>query len=93
MEGLVANSAYMADIEGEIEAKARAYVGSQIVYRSCNGRAEVSRPVEDWSTLDGGAAGGALLHKRSAGRRATGQPELLRDEEAPPARGAGLASG
>ena len=30
LEGLAANSAYMADLDGEIEATARAYVGAAV---------------------------------------------------------------
>jgi hypothetical protein len=43
IEGLAESSAYMADLEGEIEATARAYVGAAIT-EIATFRAELSGP-------------------------------------------------
>ena len=43
MEGLAVNSAYMADLEGEIEETARAYVGAAVT-EIASFRAELSAP-------------------------------------------------
>ena len=43
IEGLAVNSAYMADLDGEIEATARAYVGA-VVTEIATFHAELSGP-------------------------------------------------
>jgi hypothetical protein len=43
IEGLAANSAYMADLDGEIEATTRAYVGAAVT-EIATLRAELSGP-------------------------------------------------
>jgi hypothetical protein len=43
IEGLTVNSAYMADLQGEIEATARAYVGAAVT-EMATFRAELSGP-------------------------------------------------
>jgi hypothetical protein len=43
IEGLALNSAYMADLEGEIEATARAYAGAAVT-EIATFRAELSGP-------------------------------------------------
>jgi hypothetical protein len=43
IEGLAPNSAYMADLDGEIEATARAYVGAAVT-EIATVRAELSGP-------------------------------------------------
>jgi hypothetical protein len=43
IEGLTVNSAYMADLQGEIEATARAYVGAAVT-EIATFRAELSGP-------------------------------------------------
>jgi hypothetical protein len=43
LEGLAANCAYMADLDGEIEATARAYVGAGVT-EIATFRAELSGP-------------------------------------------------
>jgi hypothetical protein len=43
IEGLAVNSAYMADLDGEIEATARAYVGAAVT-EIATFRAELSGP-------------------------------------------------
>jgi hypothetical protein len=43
IEGLAVNSAYMADLHGEIEATARAYVGAAVT-EIATFRAELSGP-------------------------------------------------
>jgi hypothetical protein len=43
IEGLTVNSAYMADLQGEIEATARAYVGAAVT-EIATFRAELSAP-------------------------------------------------
>ena len=43
IEGLAANSAYMADLDGEIEATARAYIGTAVT-EIATFRAELSGP-------------------------------------------------
>jgi hypothetical protein len=43
IEGLAVNSAYMADLEGEIETTARAYIGAAVT-EIATFRAELSGP-------------------------------------------------
>jgi hypothetical protein len=43
IEGLIANATYMADLDGEIEATARAYVGAAVT-EIATFRAELSGP-------------------------------------------------
>jgi hypothetical protein len=43
IEGLAVNSAYMADLDGEIEATARAYIGAAVT-EIATFRAELSGP-------------------------------------------------